>query len=133
VNPKKFKSQPKPFHLSLGERGEMVAWNFLARAGYKILEKNYRCKIGEMDVVAEKNGRISFIEIKTRSDLFFGLPEESVHPAKQRKLVQLAKWYLKDKRIENVPVSFEVLAIVWKGKEEPQIRLIENAFDVEER
>ena len=119
----------QPFHLSLGERGEMVAWNYLAKQGYKILEKNYRCKIGEIDVVAQKEKKLSFIEIKTRAHHGFGRPEESVHPIKQRKLIQLAKWYLKDKRKEEASVSFDVLAITWKENEEPDMRLIENAFD----
>ena len=124
----KYSPLTKPFHLSLGERGEMIAWNFLRKQGYKILEKNYRCKIGEIDVVAQKNGRIVFIEIKTRAHHGFGRPEESVHAAKQKKLISLAKWYLKEKRKTDVAVSFDVLAITFQGESEPEIRLIENAF-----
>ncbi|MCM8776573.1 MAG: YraN family protein, partial [Candidatus Omnitrophica bacterium] len=96
--------------------------------GFKILEKNYRCPLGEIDVVAEKKGRTFFIEIKTRSQSYFGLPEESVNTFKQKRLVRLAQWYLKGQRLGDIPVSFGVLAVTWKGCEDPQVRLIENAF-----
>ncbi len=121
------------FHLSLGKRGEMIGWNYLLEEGYRILDKNYRCKIGEIDVVAQKKGRIVFIEIKTRRSLGFGGPEESVHPAKQRKLVQLALWYLKEKRMEDAACAFHVLAITFKENKEPEIRFIEDAFTADLR
>ncbi|MBI3312727.1 MAG: YraN family protein [Candidatus Omnitrophica bacterium] len=118
-----------PFQVSLGGRGEMVGTAYLAQKGYKILETNYRCPLGEIDVVAAKGERIVFVEIKTRSGEKFGRPEESVHGFKQRKLTQLAQWYLKDKKLLNQPAGFAVLAITWKEKDSPQIRLIENAFE----
>ncbi len=118
----------KPFHLSLGERGEMIGWDYLVKNGFKILEKNYRCVLGEIDVVAKKDGRLRFIEIKTRSSHQFGRPEESVHYFKQRKLLQLAQWYLKEKRRSDISISFDVLSISWALPQEPEIRLIENAF-----
>ncbi len=122
-----------PFRLSLGDRGEMVAWNFLTQRGYKILEKNYRCRLGEIDVVAEKKSKIVFVEIKTRTTHAFGSPEESVHRAKQRKLLQLAEWYLREKGKSDSLVSFDVVGITWQGSQEPEIRLIENAFDANEK
>ena len=121
-----------PFRLPLGRRGEMVAWHFLTQRGYKILEKNYRCKLGEIDVVAEKKSRTAFVEIKTRRTWDFGRPEESVHAAKQRKLVRLAEWYLREKKKSDSLVSFDVVAVTWKESGEPEIRLIENAFEVHE-
>ncbi len=127
------KLSPKntPFRVTLGERGEMVACQYLAEHGFRILEKNYRCKIGEIDVVAVKNGRLVFVEIKTRSQEVFGRPEESVGWAKQRKMTRLAEWYLKDKKKTDASVSFAVLAVHWKGTQDPEIRLIENAFTAE--
>ena len=124
MNPK----PQKPFRLTLGVRGEMMAWAYLARSGYKIIEKNYRCPLGEIDCIAAKQGRTAFIEIKTRSDHRFGRPEESVHPRKQKKLVQLAQWYLKGRQNLETKVSFDVLAITWGKGTEPEFRLIENAF-----
>lgn len=124
----KFSPLNKPFRLSLGERGEMIAHDYLAKAGFRILEKNYRCKIGEMDVIAKKNSRIVFVEIKTRSQEKFGRPEESVHPQKQKKLLQVASWYLKERKKAEAAVSFAVLSIQLKESGEPEIRLIEDAF-----
>ncbi len=128
INPEPKRGQA-PFQVSLGGRGEMVGTAYLAEKGYKILETNYRCPLGEIDVVAVKGERIIFVEIKTRSGEHFGRPEESVHGFKQRKLTQLAHWYLKDKKLLNKPAGFAVLAITWKEKDNPQIRLIENAFE----
>ena len=124
---------PASFRLSLGDRGEMIAWDYLLKHGYKILEKNYRCKIGEIDVVGEKEGRLRFIEIKTRTHAGFGRPEEAVHFFKQKKLIQLARWYLKEKKKKDVPVSFDVVAIMLKGPSAPEIRLIEDAFGADTR
>ena len=106
----------------------MAAWAYLTQNGFNLLEKNYRCPLGEIDVVAEKDGRLRFVEIKTRTGHRFGLPQEAVHPFKQRKLAQLAAWYLKARGKSGMPVSFDVLAVTWKGSEEPLFNLIENAF-----
>lgn len=106
----------------------MQGWKYLLDRGYKILEKNYRCPLGEIDVVAEKDKRLVFLEIKTRTSGRFGLPQEAVTALKQRKLLRLAEWYLKDKKKGDVRVSFEVLAVFWKNAGEPEFRLIENAF-----
>ncbi len=116
------------FRISLGERGEMVAWNFLRQQGYRLLAKNYRCKIGEIDVVAERNGRIAFVEVKTRAGLGFGHPEESVNAFKQRKMVRLAQWYLKAEKLTDRPVSFDVVSILWPDNTDPKIRLLQDAF-----
>lgn len=118
----------KPFRLTLGERGEMIGWGYLVRQGYKILEKNFRCPLGEIDVIAMKNHRIVFIEIKTRTSDRFGRPEEAVNHRKQKKMGDLAEWYMKSRRL-STPVSFHVLAITLQGQKEPEIKLIENAFD----
>lgn len=127
------KLQPRhaSFRLSLGQRGEMIAWDFLIRQGYVLIEKNYRCPLGEIDIVARKNGRMVFIEVKTRSDHHFGRPEESVHAAKRRKLVHLAYYYLKSRNLPDAAVSFAVVAVTRRAGSLPDIRLIENAFEAE--
>jgi putative endonuclease len=132
--PPRIKLSPnkQPFCLSLGARGEMAAWNYLRKKGYQILDKNYRAPIGEIDAVCKKDGRIIFVEIKTRSGNRFGVPEEAVHRIKQKKLILLAEWYLKDKKCGDVPVAFAVVSILMDpAGSTPQIRLIENAFGVE--
>ena len=127
----KLKLSKRPFNLTLGQRGEMAAWKYLTDRGYKIIEKNYRTPFGEVDIIAEKSGRLKFIEVKTRSSKDFGLPQEAVGPAKQKKLVQLAAYYLKKQKKENIPASFEVLAVLWNQSRAHEFQLIENAFEVQ--
>lgn len=117
--------------LKLGSRGEVLAWGFLKKHGYSILEKNYRTRLGEIDVIAKKTGSIVFIEVKTRRDHQFGRPEESVHWKKRRKLTQVAQIYLQNKKLENRPSRFDVLSITWNGTGEPSFELLEDAFTVE--
>ncbi len=127
----RLRPQQTPFRLTLGDRGEMIAWEYLRKKGYELLEKNYRCTLGELDVIARKNGRLVFVEIKTRSSEQFGLPEEAVHPAKQKKLLNLAQWYLKEKKWTESPVTFAVLGIRWTEGKDPEIRFITDAFSKE--
>ncbi|OGW77909.1 MAG: hypothetical protein A2Z83_02355 [Omnitrophica bacterium GWA2_52_8] len=122
----------KPFKLTFGERGEMAGWGYLVRHGFQIIEKNYRCALGELDVVARKGKRLYFIEIKTRTHHRQGRPEEAVHSKKQTKLAHLAQWYLKEKKIGDAQAGFAVLGITWPEGREPEIRFIENAFDLKE-
>ena len=125
----KLKPNPQPFRYSLGDRGEVAACAYLKKQGYEILEKNYRCKIGEIDLIVQKEGRVIFVEIKTRSSDHFGKPEESVHAAKQQKVIRLAQWYLKShKNFASSPVGFDVVAVTWNPDETPEIRHIPNAF-----
>lgn len=118
----------KKFELSLGARGEMIAFGFLKDKGYKILEKNYTCRLGEIDAIIRDRHTIVFVEIKTRKSDHFGRPEEAVHLYKQRKIIKVAHWYLKEKRMEDVAVAFAVVAISW-NEGEPEVRFIPNAFD----
>ena len=127
----RFSPKAGSFKLTLGERGEMAAWGYLLENGYKILEKNYRCKIGEIDVIARKGKRLVFIEVKTRISERYGPPEESVHRMKQKKIAQTAQWYRKEKGLMESPVSVEVIAIDWREGGEPVIRLIADAFSME--
>jgi putative endonuclease len=85
---------PKGARQGLGRTGERLAAEHLVEAGYRILERNVRCRYGEIDLVAEEGGDLVFVEVKTRRGVSHGLPEEGVTPRKQRKLVQLAFHYL---------------------------------------
>ncbi|MSR77079.1 MAG: YraN family protein [Candidatus Omnitrophica bacterium] len=133
----KLKPSSKPFRYTLGDRGEAAACSYLKKQGYKILEKNYRCTIGEIDLIVQKDGRIIFVEIKTRSNDHFGRPEESVHAAKQKKLIRLAQWYLKTHpSFASQPAGFDVIAVSGSldaglssvGRGAPEIRHIPQAF-----
>lgn len=112
----------------IGSIGEGIAQEYLRKKGYRILEKNYRTRFGEIDIIAEDKGTIVFIEVKTRIHETFGAPEESVTRQKQERLKKVALCYLKDlKKIP--PVRFDVLAIELKGKSaDAVIEHIEYAF-----
>ena len=107
----------------------MAACGFLKEKGYEILEKNYKCKLGEIDVIARRTGRLAFVEIKTRTSAQFGTPQEAVDPRKQEKIFKLAQWYMKEKRLEKVPVAFDVVAVLWEEGQTPEMRLIADAFE----
>jgi putative endonuclease len=125
----KLTPHPGPFRLSLGERGEMAACGFLKERGYEILERNYKCKLGEIDVIARRQDRLAFIEIKTRTSGQFGTPQEAVNLRKQEKIFQVAQWYVKEKKLVKVPVAFDVVAVLWKEGQAPEMRLIADAFE----
>ena len=112
---------------SLGDRGEDMAAAHLKKQGYKILERNYRTPIGEIDLVARHQGALVFIEVKTRRSRRFGSPQEAVHPAKQERLRNLAEYYLQQQGLGEVTVRFDVVGILWQ-EEKPQIEVIEGAF-----
>jgi putative endonuclease len=111
----------------LGQAGEDLAVAALKNRGYNMVETNYTCPLGEVDVVARHRGCLVFVEVKTRRSLRFGAPQEAVSPAKQARLRRLAEYYVKDKRLKPGPVRFDVVAITL-GADEPRVEIIENAF-----
>jgi putative endonuclease len=122
---KEFKDRRK---IVTGKTGEGIASGFLTQNGYQILDVNYRCPIGEIDIVARERDELVFVEVKTRKSSAMGYPEQAVGTAKQKKMSQLALWYLRDKKVGDAPVRFDVVAILLlpSGND---IRLIRNAFD----
>lgn len=129
----KLTPHPGPFRASLGERGEIAACGFLKEHGYEILEKNYKCKLGEIDVIARRGGRLAFVEIKTRTSQQFGTPQEAVHLQKQEKIFKVAQWYIKEKNLAKAPVAFDVVAVLWREGQAPEMRLIADAFEKEDK
>lgn len=112
----------------IGKIGEDLAASFLTKKGYKILERNWRCFLGEIDIIAQKDKIWVFCEVKTKSNENFGLPEEMVGSKKQKKLKELAEFYLKEKDLLEKKVIFRIdVVAVDLIKEE--IRLIENAVE----
>ena len=77
-----------------GSRGELLAAGYLRRQGYTILRTNWRCRRGEIDIIARDGATLVFVEVRTRRSTNLGSPEESVTPAKQRRLAELAQTYL---------------------------------------
>jgi len=82
-----------------GEQSESIAVSYLKKHGYKIIEQNYRTKLGEIDIVAREKGTIAFIEVKSRKSKNFGSPKWAVTPKKQRKISMVALWYLKTTKL----------------------------------
>lgn len=119
-------------HIKTGKSGEEQGGRYLEKIGYRILERNYRCRLGEIDVIAEKDRKICFIEIKSRRSNRFGAPEEAVHYYKQKKILQVAQWYIKDRKIQDRSFSFDVLSIMWNETGDIQFRLIPDAFGLSE-
>ena len=111
-----------------GQLGEDQGERYLKSQGYQILERNVRSPFGEIDIIASHQNYLVFVEIKSRQNDLFGLPEEAVGKRKQMKLAKLASWYLS--RYSKFPqVRFDVLAIQSQGSESG-IRLIHNAFEI---
>ena len=113
---------------SLGERGENVAAKFLTDAGYKIIQRNFRCKLGEIDLVARQGKVLVFVEVKTRSDETVR-PEDQVNATKQHQITKAADMYLSRFGMPQPPARFDVIAIHWPEGRQPIIRHHENAFD----
>lgn len=115
----------------LGVLGERIAESYLTQMGYKILEKNFRGSRGEIDIIAQDNDVICFIEVKTRTGEVYGTPSESVDIRKMAKISHMAMMYLYKKKLRNKPCRFDVVEI-WIDKdtdEAKRINLIKDAFD----
>lgn len=120
---------PAGNNKDLGARGEALASDLLRRKGYRILEKNFRTPMGEIDIIAEHGRVLVFVEVKTRSGRDFGLPQEAVGRRKQRHLALAAQAYLKQHGRGNSPCRFDVVSIeLGKEEEEARIQLLEDAF-----
>ena len=113
----------------LGKKGEEVAARFLKKNGYRIIETNYRCKMGEMDIIGREKDTLVFVEVKTRTSTTFGPPQLAVNSSKQRQLSKVALNFLKEKKLEDVKARFDVVAILLGPKGE-EIELIKDAFDL---
>jgi putative endonuclease len=121
--------EPRREKKELGKRGEEIALRFLKKKGYRIIEKNYVCNTGEMDIIAKEKDILVFIEVKTRTSREFGPPQLAVNFSKQRQLSMVALNYLNEKRLKDVKARFDVVAILLEGEEE-KIELIRDAFDL---
>ncbi|MCM8756929.1 MAG: YraN family protein [Candidatus Omnitrophica bacterium] len=98
---------------SLGKAGELIAAHFLRQKGYRIIQQNFKTKCGEIDIIArDRKKQLVFIEVKTRSSLHLGQPEESVTPEKLVHLRRCAQIYLSQHRL-HCSCRLEILSIIW--------------------
>ena len=116
--------------IDLGKLGEELAFKKVKRLGYKCIARNYRCALGEIDLIAKDGDCLVFIEIKTRRGRSLGSVKEAIDKRKKRQLSKVALAYLKSNNYCDVKSRFDVVAIsLNQGKE--QIEVIQNAFDLE--
>ena len=113
-----------------GKKGEGIAARHLEKLGYKVLEKNYRTPVGEIDIVARDGQSVVFVEVKARRDASFGAPELKVDRRKQRQVSRAAFLYMTRKRVTNSPCRFDVVSVsATPGGYE--VTVIKDAFELE--
>ncbi|WP_334292123.1 YraN family protein [Alkalithermobacter thermoalcaliphilus] len=112
-------------NVQKGKLGEKIANKYLLSKGFKILDKNYKTRYGEIDLIAQKKEKITFVEVKLRSNLNYGYPCEAVNFKKQNKIRNVATEYINKNKLENLEYSFDVIEVYLKDK---KINHIKNAF-----
>ena len=113
-------------HNELGKKGEQLAVDFLLKNGYDIIERNYRFDKAEVDIIAKQKGVLAIVEVKTRSTIDFGNPQDFVKPKQIQRLVKAIDEYVTINDLD-VEVRFDIIAIVKSGKQF-NIEHLENAF-----
>ncbi len=115
---------------ALGLEGEEIACRELRRRGYRILDRRYRTRLGELDIVAREDQTIVFVEVKTRRSRRYGLAEEAVTRRKRDKLVTMATDYLARKALADRPCRFDVVGVEIHERGSPTVRVVRDAFQV---
>ncbi|NLK07606.1 MAG: YraN family protein [Firmicutes bacterium] len=111
-----------------GNRYEHMAAGYLKERGYKIVARQFRCRQGEIDIIAEDGALIVFVEVKGRRTCAFGLPEEAVDWRKQNRIRQAAEYFLWSRQKTDHLCRFDVVAVYDKGPQKCQINHIKSAF-----
>lgn len=111
----------------LGRSGEDVAAGLLRKSGFRILERNYRCRHGEIDIVARSGHTLVFCEVKARRTDRWGDPSEAVHPQKQRRIRRLAAEWLRTHPVGSVEIRFDVVSVIVRDGR-ADVRHIPDAF-----
>lgn len=112
----------------LGLRGEQLAEAFLRRRGLKMLARRFSTPVGEIDLIMQQAETVVFVEVKTLRDRVYKDPQDQVVPAKQRKLLKAARWFLHRKRWTDKPCRFDVVAVILPETDEPEIEHFPDAF-----
>lgn len=130
-NEEKTEQQHEDNHLDLGKKGEDAAAKFLERREYEILERNWRCPAGEADIIALDGDTLVFIEVKTRSDIDKGFPEEAITKEKRSRYERISAYYLKQSDFTEISFRFDVIGILVLGNNKATLRHHINAFGTE--
>ena len=115
--------------LKLGAWGEEQAARYLRRCGVKILHRNYRTPVGEIDIIGRHRKTLLFVEVKTRRTTVCGTPAEAVGPAKQRQILRTAEWFLQQENLPKLQPRFDVISVLG-DQDVAEIQHIENAFGI---
>jgi len=119
------------YKKQVGDKGEKLAEDFLKRKGFNIIQRNYRCKLGEIDIIAEQDDVIVFVEVRTKRTESFGIPQSSITSGKISRITKTALSYIQEKELFDRSCRFDVIAITFPQKsKEPNIEHIENAFEM---
>ncbi len=100
----------------VGKKGEEAARSLLEEKGCRIIETNYRCPLGEIDIIAAEDKTLVFVEVRTKTGVTFGSPEESINTDKSRRLYRLAQYYLKAKSKNEYPARIDLVAVMLDRK-----------------
>lgn len=114
---------------NIGRKGEDVAAKYLETRGYKIVDKNFRTRFGEIDIVARDKGSIVFIEVKSRTGTGYGIPASAVTPKKQRQISRVALLYIAEHNLGDSPARFDVVSVLFTGSNS-RVELITDAFEL---
>lgn len=115
-------------HILLGQRGEEAAANYLEDKGYYIKARNFRTSLGEIDLIAEKEEALIFVEVKTRKGLAYGRPSEAVDYRKQQKILTVAQQFLQLYKLFHKKIRFDVIEVLVDKERISDINHIQNAF-----
>ncbi|NKY84807.1 YraN family protein [Nocardia veterana] len=115
-------------NLALGAHGEELAAQFLQGAGIRIVERNWRCRYGELDLIVDDAGTTAFVEVKTRTGLGYGTPAESVTFTKQQRIRRLALLWLTEQSGPWLRIRFDVVSVLLLRGREPRIEHVRAAF-----
>lgn len=115
-------------HRQIGNEGEDLACDFLAKKGWEILQRNYYSGRSEIDVIAKDNEFYVFVEVKSRSTDFFGRPEEFISEKKVQRIFEAAGAWIVEKNLSGAPMRFDVIGILTSDPEKPSIFHLQDAF-----
>ena len=116
---------------ALGARGEERAAKHLESLGYTIVERNYRCRHGEIDIIARENGDLVFVEVKSRRNTSFGYPSEAVDSRKQRKLALSGEQYLIDRDLGEIDCRFDIAEVYFINGSPVKVEVVRGAFSAD--
>ncbi|MBU4312149.1 MAG: YraN family protein [Candidatus Omnitrophica bacterium] len=117
--------------IDSGKKGEGLAVDFLKKQGFRIIARNYKTRLGEIDIIGRDKGCISFIEVRSLNSRIFEAPEYTIDRRKQGQISKAALSYIKRYGLEDKDSRFDVVCVEGVDSASPNIRLIKNAFDLE--